>query len=251
MIDRQHNALFVHVPKTGGQSVESVFLALHGLGWEERAPLLLRPNDDPAIGPSRLAHLTATEYVGLGHLTQAEYDGFYKFAFVRNPFARLVSGFHYRELGPEVSFADFVRRTLDYTDTFPDFARHSMPQSDYVCDADGRLIVDFVGKFETLAADFAHVAEQLGLPSRELPHRNKSDAVSLLRKNPKRFLRQNAQRLLRGDAPATPRRKHYADYFTPALADEVAAFYKRDLELFGYSFEAPAEPKLPQPQDTN
>ena len=245
MLDRQNQVLFVHVPKTGGQSVESVFLDLHGLRWDKRAPLLLRPNADRALGPARLAHLTAREYVSLDYMTTAEFGQFYKFAFVRNPWSRLVSEFHYRELEPATSFADFVRQSLAYTDDFLDLARHVMPQSNYVCDRDGQIIVDFVGRFETLADDFATAAAAIGLVERKLPHRNKSDNVSLLRKNPRKFLKHSAKRLLSGSGTTTRktvRKPHYSAYFTPDLADQVGEFYRRDIELFNYQFERATAP---------
>ena len=46
MISHKHKTIFVHIPKTGGQSVESVFIEDEGLTWDTRAPLLLRRNDD-------------------------------------------------------------------------------------------------------------------------------------------------------------------------------------------------------------
>jgi len=63
LISHHDKCLFVHVPKCAGQSVEMFFLDRIGLDWERRAPLLLRPNDVPALGPPRLAHLKAAEYV--------------------------------------------------------------------------------------------------------------------------------------------------------------------------------------------
>ena len=70
MLTHQHKTVFVHIPKNAGQSIETVFLDVLGLTWESRAPLLLRPNDIPELGPRRLAHLAASEYVSCGHMTQ-------------------------------------------------------------------------------------------------------------------------------------------------------------------------------------
>lgn len=62
MISHEHKTVFIHVPKVAGQSVELAFLRQLGMTWEERAPLVLRHNPDPAKGPERLAHLLAREY---------------------------------------------------------------------------------------------------------------------------------------------------------------------------------------------
>ena len=63
MISHRHRCVFVHIPKVAGQSIEHVFLGWNGLNWKGRAPLLLRPNEDPRKGPPRLAHLRAQDYV--------------------------------------------------------------------------------------------------------------------------------------------------------------------------------------------
>ncbi|MBK8973380.1 MAG: hypothetical protein IPM37_19215 [Hahellaceae bacterium] len=78
MICHDFKCVFVHVPKAAGMSVEHYFLDRLGLTWETRAPLLLRPNDDPSKGPERLAHLYAEEYVRFGYLSQAQFDEYYE-----------------------------------------------------------------------------------------------------------------------------------------------------------------------------
>ncbi len=47
-------------------------------------------------------------------------------------------------------------------------------QTSYVCSPDGEVIVDFIGRFETLAADFESVSRRLGCQL-TLPHLNATD----------------------------------------------------------------------------
>ena len=237
MFDPKLYALFVHIPKTGGQSVESGFLGFHGLSWDERAPLLLRPNDARSQGPTALAHLFAREYVALGHMDQPTYDGLFKFAFVRNPWARLVSEYHYRG-DPNGRFDNFVERSFKLTDLHSDRKRHVVPQEDYLIDENGTLIVDFIGRLETIQNDFRIVADRLGLRVRELPHRNKSE--------PKQNSNESGSflsKLVRKRKPDKKRRP-YQDYYSPALRDRVGEYYRRDVERFGYTFEGhfPTDP---------
>ena len=235
MIDRKHDVIFVHVPKTGGQSVEKVFIERNGLTWDERAPLLLRRNDDRSFGPERLAHFTAEEYVSLGHVSQHEFERMFKFAFVRNPWSRIVSAYLYRDLEHDKSFAQFVEAFLAYDDRFLNDTRHAMPQAEFLYDVEDRLLVDFVGRFETLATDFATATERMGLGRLELPHKNKSDNLSLFLRGPRSF----ATRMLKSTfrSRKEDRRGHYSQYFTPALREKVGEFYERDVRLFGYTFE--------------
>jgi hypothetical protein len=162
----------VHIPKTGGQSVEHVFLAEHGLTWENRAPLLLRKNEDENRGPKRLAHLLAREYVPFGYVAAEDFAASFKFAVVRNPYERAISEYRFkRATNPSLrkSFRDYVL-SLDRKK----LPRHDEPQSDFVLDESGRMIVDRIVRFENLSADFAEVSKQIFGHAIVLPHVNKA-----------------------------------------------------------------------------
>lgn len=206
MISHHHRAVFVHVPKTGGQSIEQVFLSLVGLDWETRAPLLLRPNDNPRLGPPRLAHLRAVDYVRCHYLPQDLFEAYFVFGFVRNPWDRVISLHRYLGFATTLSLTDFVMGPLRQGV----LAGHWFlaPQFDFLSDA-GRLVVDFVGRFEHLQADFERVCERLDLPPQPLPW-------------------VNASRLARGgEGPAMP-------LWTPEALDLVGRLYASDVEQFGY-----------------
>lgn len=225
MISHRYRCIFVHVPKAAGQSIERFFLELHGLSWANRAPLLLRRNDDPARGPERLAHLFAPEYVACGHIGEVEFDRYFKFAFVRNPWDRLVSEYLYqggRRIG---SFRQFVLEAAQPLDPHLDAFRHLAPQVRYLYDRTGRLRVDFVGRFERLQDDFARVCDRLGIPDPSLPHVNAAP--------PERGRRWAMPRLI---ARSAARRDRYVRYYDRRLRDLVAERYAEDIEAFGYAF---------------
>ncbi len=228
MYCQEYNCLFVHIPKTAGKSIESFFLGLLGLSWEQRAALLLRPNDDPARGPERLAHLTAAEYVTLGHLEQEQFEQAYRFSFVRNPWARLVSEYRYRRHYLRFGFREFVSAHWPAKD-MSDAYRHVIPQSEFLYTPDGELLVEFVGRYENLQHDFAMVCSRLGLEPAPLPHVRDPAGVSL-------SLAERLRDWL--GVRREPAHRHYTDYYDADTRDRVAEIYARDIGLFNYEFGA-------------
>lgn len=94
-------------------------------------------------------------------LLQEDYPGYCKFAFVRNPFSRLVScyqdkvlssgpdGLYLKEqtfpgISSEMSFADFVQQVARIPDRLAD--RHFKSQYANLYHR-GKLLVDYIGKF--------------------------------------------------------------------------------------------------------
>jgi len=229
MICRSFNCIFVHIPKAAGRSIEMYFMNKLGLDREndsDRAQLLITDNDDPARGTEKLSHLSAAEYVRCGHITQAEFASFYKFSFVRNPWARLVSEYRYRNFLSHKSFKDFVMNKLP-APGWDDKYRHIMPQTEMLYDSDGNLLVDFVGKFEQLDQDFEKVCKYLGFEHSSLSHVNSSDKKSReLRRKFRNFIHNNGEANLR----------NYVDFYDAETREFVSNLYRKDIDNFGYSF---------------
>lgn len=227
MICRDYNCVFVHIPKTAGQSVEQFFMHLLGLDWDhDREALLLQSNDDPARGTEKLAHLSASEYVDCGYLGQQEFSAFFKFSFVRNPWTRILSEYRYRNYFHHSSFRDFVLNKLPRPG-WDDQYRHVMPQYDMLHDRQGNLLVDFVGRFESLQQDFDRVCERLGIVDSSLPHRNRSDKKSRdLKRKIRNFLYMNGENQLQG----------MAEFYDDETREAVTEYYRKDIDTFGYEF---------------
>ncbi len=217
MISHHHKTLFVHIPKCGGQSIETAFLHDLDLTWETRAPLLLRRNDDARLGPPLLGHLTLREYLRYRYLTEEQLESYFSFAVVRNPFARVISLFNYLKFAENLS--DFVqiwlRKQFSYVSSYEQenhgykgrfhFVR---PQRDFVTDADGDIAVKLILPLEDLAANFPKVRAATGLSS-ALPHVN-----------------------------ASPKRKATTKDLDDASIAAIHDLYHADFEAFGY----PAKP---------
>jgi hypothetical protein len=244
VICHAYRCLFVHVPKTGGMSIENVFVRLVGLTWPNRAPLLLLGNDDPGLGPPRLAHLKAGEYVARGHLAAEQFATYFKFSFVRNPWDRIVSEYKYRGYPVKIDFKTYLFKHLPapgWTDTYC----HIIPQHDFLYDEAGKLLVDFVGRYESLQADFDKVCARVGIPPTPLPRVNRS--MEEARLDTFRELRKQLRRAIwsRERKHTFP---HYTEYYDDESREFVGRLFGKDLEAFNYAFDdrvpsaAPAQP---------
>lgn len=229
MLSNQLKVIFIHIPKAAGQSIEKCFLEHHGISWQSRSALLLKENSDPGKGPPRLAHLTASEYVSHGYVSPKQFTDYFKFSFVRNPWARLVSEYKWHGCNRKWSFKDWL------SDAFPqpgwtDNWRHVMPQYDYLFDSKGNSLVDFIGRFENLKDDFNIVREQVGVKLPDLPHANKS-----MKKGEdfelSELIRQFYFRLISKEQL----HKSYLDYYDRQTWQWVTERYKKDIETFGYT----------------
>ncbi|MEN8174891.1 MAG: sulfotransferase family 2 domain-containing protein [Pseudomonadota bacterium] len=217
LLSNRYRFLFVHIAKTGGTSVRA---ALRGLLWRDPLYYVAWPCH-------RLSHLTghriATKFprhariIAAREMLPAEYfDGLFKFAFVRNPWDLQVSSFHHirRErphlLGDHEDFESFLRWKLDPDRPYQFHIDTSIQlQSDYLVDLHGRLLTNFIGRYENLQEDFVQICENIGVGHLRLPHKRQ----------------------------ARDRRSDYRSYYTEETAGLVAGHFKRDIELLDYRFD--------------
>jgi hypothetical protein len=209
LLSHSHRFLFIHVFKTAGISVRAALEPYahlpHWSRWQ-RLRLRLRLAVDRKA-PEGGWHISAAQAQDC--LPPALFDSYFKFAFVRNPWDWQVSIFHYILEHPEHELYPVVSRMESFEDFLWWRVRdYRMTQKECIATADGHLLLDFVGRFETLAADFAAICRRLGLQAR-LGHLNRSV------------------------------HQDYRSYYTPRLVRLVAQHWREDIELFGYRFASP------------
>lgn len=175
MISHHHRILFVHIPKCGGQSIEHAFLNALNLTWDNRAPLLLRPRQEGERAPPRLAHLLLQDYVNNCYLSPELYEAYFKFAVVRNPYARLVSFYHYLGIDKHKGLNAFVQEDLASV-LNPSHPNHWFlrPQVDYLQGPKGMAGLDAIYALEKISEAWPQITEKAGLGDMALPHVNQS-----------------------------------------------------------------------------
>jgi len=193
----QLECIFVHIPKAAGNSVTR---SLFGCG---------------------VGHRSIHEYRGI---FGEDFQSYFKFTVVRNPFTRVVSAYEFLKQGGHPAWPNDGRyrdEVLCKYSGFESFVleklneaiweqKHFRPQAKFLM-LGGELGVDFVARLETLEEDFEFICEQLGV-DRELPHRNKT----------------------RGHRPPL------ASYYErDEVANTVRTLYADDFSLLGYSRQVP------------
>jgi len=187
LISHSKKFIFIHIYKTAGTSVSKVFLP------NSRLVDRLAYDFYPTVKLYALiAKLMQWENEGMRHFTgfhkhanastvklkmkKSQFDSYYKFAFVRNPYDHTVSLYHYI-LQTKCHFFYEKVRDMDFAE-FVEFYVSTKPrrQVDFVYDpVDGACLIDYVGKLENLNSDLNFLIKQLGLnPQRSLKHDNPS-----------------------------------------------------------------------------
>lgn len=233
MISHELKIVFVHVPKAAGQSVEDFLLHKLGESRKTRAKFLLRYNENPALGPPRLAHLTASQYVGLGHLTQTQYEEYFTFSVIRNPWSRVVSFYKFLGYTLFCSFDTFVKKYLH-----KEFKRQYWflrPQIEYLVNEQGSMIVDRVLQMEQLEKQFPELCLDMGMRPEKLPHNNSSYKPSLNSATLRLGLRYPI--LLLGFNLNRKVGKDYRQLYTAKTRSIVEELYAVDVNRLGYKFE--------------
>lgn len=188
----RHRCVFIHVPKTGGLSVATAL-----------------------FGHEATSHRPVSAFIAAD---EARFERYFSFGFVRNPFDRLYSAYRFLSGGGLTNEdARFAQATGLANTPFPDFVVralprlevrtwvHFLPQHTFLVHR-GRLRVDHLGRFETLAQDFEQIRRRLDIESASLPHVN----------------------------PSADGRRPLEELFTPEAVRIVEKVYQKDLELFGY-----------------
>lgn len=193
-------AFFFHIPKTGGVSIVSSI--------ENKCKL-----ESPGhINYDMIIKKYSSKFM----------DSHFKFAFVRNPFDRFVSAYHYllqqdknhrywkydknisNKLKCINDFYSFCNIFLE--DKEINTYHHFKPMHVFICQND-KIMVDFLGRYENLEEDFLMLIKKMNIENAHLEKKN------------------------------TSKHLRWQDYYleNQFCIDLVKNFYEKDFEIFNYS----------------
>ena len=213
--EKYKNILFVHIPKTGGQSIRSA------LGWGNMESVCV--------------HLTALGWID--SMGWEHWNSSYTFSVVRNPWDRMVSAYFYDKKrhwsGPLETVAGRISPSQTQKGTYVerfnsqrkknhhpfndlsfegylDWRMRECPPwpcMDFLVDQRGKMLVKDIIKLENFQKDFNKVCTEIGINPIKLPHKNKT------------------------------RHEHYSTYYNDRTKDLVYKVFKKDVKYFKYEFE--------------
>ena len=205
IISSLHKFIFAAIPKTGTHAVRRALRKHMGPDDMEQVGLFVQ-RKLPIPDLERLGHGDLTLAQVRPHLPPQDFETFFKFAFVRNPFDRFVSycAFVTRDTGEFDRDPQAVMREILADPPSDHLLLH--PQHSFIADASGELLADYVGRVEEMQKSYDEIAARIGIPTAQLDRVNASN------------------------------RRDYRDYYDSGLIEGVAKYYARDLEMFGYEF---------------
>ena len=190
--------IFIHIPRTGGTTVHKVLDK-----YAARIP----------------DHILGVE-------AKKKWPRFFRYTIMRNPYTRMVSCYecqfprepdHYH-LPQEPDSLTFDRYVEIITDGWhdnqdsngsPNF-QHWRPQTDWIFDDDGRLIVDYIGHTETLEKDVNEISRLIGAETITTP--------PIINKSDWRYS------------------DNYRQYFNDDTRKKVEKYYEKDIDFLKVKF---------------
>ncbi|MCB0647531.1 MAG: sulfotransferase family 2 domain-containing protein [Saprospiraceae bacterium] len=191
-------SIFVHIPKAAGISLST---SLYG----------------KVTG----SHLPISKYQLI--YSKAEFESYFKFTLTRNPWDRVFSAFNFlKKGGRNAEDADWAQKYLSEFTLFEDFLDswvnektiwsyiHFYPQHYFILvPGKSKSPLDFIGKVETIEQDYSFIASKI----------------------------EGAGSLEHLNASVEGKSKDYRNIYLPRHIDLISKIYKRDIDLFSYTFE--------------
>ncbi len=193
MISYSKKFIFIHINKTAGTSIEKALCE-----YGQKRTVSKENNDFKMSKQSQ--HFNYKEY---REFLGADYDDYFKFTVIRNPFDRVASYYYGgNAISNELNFSDWIVDRYQ-NKNFQDFERMYSDYKHWIGDEK----MDLILRFENLSSDFEILKEKLNLDC-ELGFHN-----------------------------VTKHKKHYSKYYNEKTKEIIQNFFSDELKKFNYKYE--------------
>ncbi|MEM8779741.1 MAG: sulfotransferase family 2 domain-containing protein [Cyanobacteria bacterium P01_G01_bin.49] len=234
LISFEKKILFIHIPKNAGTSLKNLLSPFCLFPYHSRMnerlnrPFTYAERHFKLHIHKRILYINSPEGIKIGminadslHHAKATdlqrilgnklFNSLFKFAFVRNPWAKEVSDYEYIKRSKEHPVYPLIHsRSLSfeqYLEWKIQKGNNQSPQLSYIADRNNNLLIDFVGKVENINQDIKKLSKLMNLELEELP-------------------KLNSRKQSCG----------YQELYNSHSKKLVEQLHKNELELFDYSF---------------
>lgn len=206
MLSLKNNFLFIHVPKTGGNSIQLILEKYSDdkiINADETMDKFGIMNDIYPIEK----HSPLSLYRSL--LDIDVYNSLYKFCVIRNPWEMVISYYFYFTNNYNDFKANPVRSNFWSERLFMEVVNlYIKPLRYFICTNNGKIDdeMDFIIKYENIENEFYYVLDGLKIPREPLQHKNKTQ------------------------------HRHYTEYYTKRLKSIIYEKFKEEIDFFDFKF---------------
>lgn len=233
-----HKILYLHIPRTGGQSVTRFFYDCLGILdqytntnghneikqsktieqlYQSDSPneryLFAKNNHWKVPGPLVLIYMTLQEYVDYGYISREELLSTLKLVTVRNPYERIISACNYRKVAPDWLW---LKKMTEENAKSSEKYRHFNTQVEYL-KLDGEIAVDNIVKIEDIQNISLLVSNHINVEGKTVPHFNKYEGKIY-------------QRVIERSIVSAEK----VSDLSKSTIDWINDYYHEDFEIFGY-----------------
>lgn len=185
MLSHKYKFISTHVVKTGASTMQEV----------------LGKYCDPTVSK----HETIYEIICRKNIT--DWENYFKFSFVRNPWDKVVSQYHFNAHQHYAEPVDFEKYVIDYYNGKPITTAKTAVHWPWFMGANNTWLPDFIGRFDFFQEDFDKICEIVGLEQETLPIVNAT------------------------------KHEHYTTYYNDQTRKMIGEIFAKDIEIFGFTFE--------------
>jgi len=219
IISHKYKFIFIKTRKTAGTSIEAYFSQF--CGDNDIVTPLSNPDQVKSHKPRNSGDFKSHIGAGKvkGKVSEQVWKTYFKFTFDRNPWDLLVSFFSQRKgtLNPTKKIPDNFNEYILGCEN----GEYKFPINFKMYSIKGDVVMDFIGRYETLEKDLHFVCDKVGLP---FTKKQLTKARGHFRKKEKWFF-------------FVDKKKDYRSYYTDETRQIVEKSFQEVIRLLGYSFK--------------